>query len=206
MDIDKPKIKSKTTIKAIGALNRLGEANQVLLRWIPAHNGYDGNEKADSLAKRGSTNLNSTPLYLPTPKVTWNGYLVSNTRAETEREWNNLQERHIKLAWREIFYPTITKLKRDRLRLATHFLTGHAALNYHLNKFKPLTIPKTCPHCEMEDETVTHFMGRCPKWSAQRGAYFNTFYTNISEIADNNTLNEIVNYINATKRLVPWQK
>ena len=206
MDIDKTKVKSKTTIKAIGALNRLGEGNQVLLRWIPAHNGYDGNEKADSLAKRGSTNSNSTPLYLPTPKVTWNGYLESNTRSESEKEWKNLQERHIKLAWREKFYPTITKLKRDRLRLATHFLTGHAALNYHLNKFKPLTIPKTCPHCKMEDETVTHFMGRCPKWSAMRGAYFNTFYTNISDIADNNTLNEIVNYINATKRLVPWQK
>ena len=206
MDIDKPKVKSKTTIRAIGALNRLGEGNQVLLRWIPAHSGYDGNEKADSLAKRGSENSNSTPLYLPTPKVTWNGYLESNTRSESEREWKNLQERHIKLAWRENFYPTITKLKRDRLRLATHFLTGHAALNYHLNKFKPLTIPKTCPHCKMEDETVTHFMGRCPKWSAMRGAYFNTFYTNISDIADNNTLNEIINYINATKRLVPWQK
>ena len=92
MDIDKPKVKSKTTIRAIGALNRLGEGNQVLLRWIPAHSGYDGNEKADSLAKRGSENSNSTPLYLPTPKVTWNGYLESNTRSESEREWKNLQD------------------------------------------------------------------------------------------------------------------
>ena len=58
----------------------------------------------------------------------------------------------------------------------------------------------------MEDETVTHYMGRCPKWSTMRGAYFNTFYTCISDIADNSNLNDIINYINATKRLVPWQK
>ena len=107
--------------------------------------------------------------------------------------------------WRDKFDPTLRKLKRGKLRLATQFLSGHAAVNYHLNKFKPLTISKTCPHCLYEDETVTHFMGKCPKWSSMRGAYFNTFFSNITEIVDNHGLNDIINYINATKRLEPWQ-
>ena len=95
MDIDKTKVKSKTTIKAISALNHLGEHNDVLLRWIPAHSGYNGNEKADSLAKRGSNNSNSATLTPPTPKVTWDGYLKAVARSETEEEWKNLQHRQI---------------------------------------------------------------------------------------------------------------
>ena len=51
MALDNTKIKSKTTLDAVLALNKLGENNQVLIRWIPAHSGYLGNEKADSLAK-----------------------------------------------------------------------------------------------------------------------------------------------------------
>ena len=49
MALDNTKIKSKTTLEAVLALNKLGENNQVLIRWIPAHSGYLGNEKADSL-------------------------------------------------------------------------------------------------------------------------------------------------------------
>ena len=54
MALDNTKIKSKMTLEAVLALNKLGENNQVLIRWIPAHSGYLGNEKADSLAKKGA--------------------------------------------------------------------------------------------------------------------------------------------------------
>ena len=72
MALDNTKIKSKTTLDAVLALNKLGENNQVLIRWIPSHSGYLGNEKADSLAKRGANNTDATLLKLPIPKVTWN--------------------------------------------------------------------------------------------------------------------------------------
>ena len=39
MALDNTKIKSKTTLDAVLALNKLGENNQVLIRWIPAHSG-----------------------------------------------------------------------------------------------------------------------------------------------------------------------
>ena len=41
--LDNTKIKSKTTLEAVLALNKLGENNQVLISWIPAHSRYLGN-------------------------------------------------------------------------------------------------------------------------------------------------------------------
>ena len=70
MALDNTKIKSKTTLDTVLALNKLGENNQVLIRWIPAHSGYLGNEKVDSFAKRGANKTDATLLKLPIPKVT----------------------------------------------------------------------------------------------------------------------------------------
>ena len=36
-------IKNSTTLEANMALNTLGESNEITLRWIPAHCGYEGN-------------------------------------------------------------------------------------------------------------------------------------------------------------------
>ena len=65
------KINSKTTLDAVLAINKLIENNQVLIRWIPAHSGYVGNEKEDTLAKKEANNIDATLLKLPIPKVTW---------------------------------------------------------------------------------------------------------------------------------------
>ena len=74
MALDNTKIKSKTTLEAVLALNNLVENNQVLIRWIPAHSGYLSNEKADSLAKRGVNNTDAIP------KVTWDVAIRKRTK------------------------------------------------------------------------------------------------------------------------------
>ena len=50
------------------ALNTLGESNEITLRWIHAHCGYEGNELADQLAKSGSNNDRDTRIKLPMPR------------------------------------------------------------------------------------------------------------------------------------------
>ena len=40
--IDSTVIKNSTTLEATMALNTLGESNEITLRWIPAHCGYEG--------------------------------------------------------------------------------------------------------------------------------------------------------------------
>ena len=59
MTMSNIKVKSNSTSTAISEFNQLAMENQVPLRWIPAHKGYDGNEKADSLTKKGSDNLDN---------------------------------------------------------------------------------------------------------------------------------------------------
>ena len=49
--LENTKIKSKTTLNTVLVLDKLGENNQELIRWISSHSGYLGSEKADSLAK-----------------------------------------------------------------------------------------------------------------------------------------------------------
>ncbi len=201
MAINSTKIKSKTTLMALDSLNALGQSNNVSLKWIPAHCGYEGNEKADILAKRGAKNINSEQISPPIPKVIGTSAIRKRTQKKMEHHWENLPSSHFKRLWRDNFSKEITNLNRKDLRVATQFLTGHAALNYHLNKYKPNETPKTCPHCLVEDETVNHFLGQCPKWSLQRSAYFNSYYMSSSEIVDKFSLSTILRYINSTKRL-----
>ena len=61
-------IKNSTTLEATMALNTLRESNEITLRWIPAHFGYEGNELADQLSKRGSNNDRATRIKLPMPR------------------------------------------------------------------------------------------------------------------------------------------
>ena len=49
----------------------LGENKQVLIRWISAHSGVKGNERAKTLTKKAANNTDATLLKLPIPKATW---------------------------------------------------------------------------------------------------------------------------------------
>ena len=107
------------------ALNKLGENNQVLIRWIPAHSGYLENEKADSLAKRGANNTDATLLKLPIPKVTWYVAIRERTKHNIWTKWRDAPPTNFKRVWRKKFSKSIHNLKRGNLRKATMFLTGH---------------------------------------------------------------------------------
>jgi ribonuclease HI len=200
MAVNRCTIKSKTTSHTLHKLNQLGENNNVLLRWIPAHKGYAGNEKADSLAKLGSANSDSSVARLPIPKVIWKGALRERSHRKMRDRWRELPSSHFKRVWRDKFTKSISKFGKESLRSATQFLTGHCELNYHINKYKPNDTPKTCPHCLTAEETMNHFIGQCPKWSYQRGGHFNSYYLSITEVVDKFSLSRIVGYINSTRR------
>ena len=206
MALDNTKIKSKTTLDAVLALKKLGENNQVLTRWIPAHSGYLGNEKADSLAKRGASNTDATLLKLPISKVTWDVAIRERTEHNIWTNWRDAPPSHFTRVWRKKFSKSINNLKRGNLRKVSMFFTEHVTLNYYLHKYKPDKndkIARTCTHCLAAEETTNHYIGQCPKWSAQRSAVFDSFYLSISEVVDDFSIFVIMKYINATGRLNP---
>ena len=75
MALDKTKIKSKTT------LDKLGEKNQVLIKWILSHSGYVGHENEDTLAKK-----EPIPLMRPCSRaVDSQDYLGRDNKREDEK-------------------------------------------------------------------------------------------------------------------------
>ena len=82
MALDNTKIKSKTTLDAVLRITNweITTVNQVLIRYTPAHIGYVGNEKEDTLAKKMANKTDVTLLNLPIPKVAWNVAIRKRTK------------------------------------------------------------------------------------------------------------------------------
>ena len=164
-------------------LNILAGNNQVLIRWILAHTSFEGNERADELTKSGAGGTDPNSLNLPTLRATCSAALRGTAKNIVSKKWQE---------WRDTFAASIPKLNISNLRKVTTFLTGHSTLNYTLNKYKPDKFPKTCPHCQAEEETVILFIGRCLKWSAERSALFNSFYLSTTDVVDSFSMTVIL--------------
>jgi hypothetical protein len=106
----------------------------VMQWWIPAHKGYVGNKKADSLAKLGSANSDSSVARLPIPKVIWKGAQRERSHRKMRVRWRELPTSHFKRVWRDKFTKSISKFGKESQRSAIQFLTGHCELNYHINR------------------------------------------------------------------------
>jgi ribonuclease HI len=78
-------INSKLVWDCHQSLVRLAEHNRVQLIWVPGHMGIDGNEKADQLARQGS----SCPFIRPEPALG----ISAKIAREVIRGWTNTKHR-----------------------------------------------------------------------------------------------------------------
>ena len=104
------------------------------------------------------------------------------------------------MMWRDKFTKELSKMGKRDLRVATQILTGHSGLNSHLSKLVS-NIQPLCPHCDEENETVTHLLGHCPRLWQLRVEYFDAHYTSAKDIADRYSLNHIISYVLKSGRL-----
>lgn len=80
--------------------------------------------------------------------------------------WNRY--RHIDSSMPSARYVKHTsKLKRPLSSLITQIRTGHIGLNGYLHRFARADSPD-CPYCPGEEETVQHFLLRCPEYWNER--------------------------------------
>ena len=119
---------SDTTLEATMALNTLGESNEITLRWIPAHCGYEGNELADQLTKRGSNNDRATRIKLPMPRCVCYAALRRKPRVSWSKSYKLNPPKMFNILWRDKFSKDLIRMNKRDLRAATHILTGMLVL------------------------------------------------------------------------------
>jgi len=193
------------------SLHSLGRNNQVSLEWIPAHQGYWGNELADKLAKNSITSLAEgerlRPFIGPEPYLP----LASSTIQSTIKDWE--RDKHIR-RWRKedgsnkhaksvIESPRYDSRSLDRLnkkpvRLLSFVYTGHGPWKYHLHKLDP-SISPFCERCGQSCDTPTHFVNFCEALCVERILAFGCIFGD-GNLIKNATQKDLLEFIRLTKK------
>jgi ribonuclease HI len=159
---------SKLVIDCKKELDRLQEIVAVKIHWIKAHVGHEGNEKADQLAKHGTSkkNYNTEPI-LPVPK-TW---VKGRIRQYLLQEWTNRWIGNGEARQTKLFFPEpngkITKklltYRKQSCAQIFRWISGHSFHRYHNNLLYPdMYVSPKCRMCEASKEETSHLFAYCP--------------------------------------------
>ena len=122
----------------------------------PENKGFEGNEKADELAKKMSSIDTEASVSIGLIKHQLIGY----SRKQTLIEKKNIWWKTFKDAYERVFrakvpkYYSFAALQRGELKLLTSFKTGHGRFKKHLHTMKVISDLK-CKFCE-KNETAEH--------------------------------------------------
>jgi ribonuclease HI len=148
-------------------LDRLQDRAMVKIHWIKAHVGHEGNEKADQLAKLGTTkiNFNAEPI-LPVPKAWVKNTVKRYLHQEWTRRWQGISEAR----QTKIFFPEpngkITKrlltYDKQTCGLIFRWTSGHSFHRYHNNLLYPdKFVSPICRLCNENREESSHLFAYC---------------------------------------------
>ena len=195
--------RSTTVNNCYNSLQNLATHNNVTVRWIAAHSGLWGNEKADELAKLGTTSTNLIQCPIPQSYIKTQ---IDNKVNDIDSElWQLKGQRHTNMTLgnnhQKIKKQLNTTLIHNRIhyRTAVHLITDHCTLNKHLHTIQKVN-SSICPKMRLREETVGHFLGQCPSTSMIRANFFHNYYLSINDIFDNFPITTIINYATRTNR------
>ena len=172
MALDSACIRSRLVFECRQELNVLGAKYDVRLRWIRGHAGTHGNERADELAREGS----STPFNGPEPVVGIASALVTRavkdfTQQMCERIWaahsGCRQAKEFGVATDSKRAKLLLRLPRTSMRALVSLFTGHGGFERHLYRMGLAESP-TCSLCDQEDGTARHLICSCDRLTANR--------------------------------------
>ena len=132
----------------------------LVLQWIPSHCNIDGNERADTLAKKGAAK--EQPIKQVSQSTT-KQIIKSNTKIEWLNSW--AQSEKGRSMFKFISKPNtkdqINYLQRKDQVIIFRLRTTHIPLNAHLSRITK-DHPPACTLCGYKEETVQHFLFDCP--------------------------------------------
>jgi ribonuclease HI len=149
------------------ALNKLQTFTKVTINWIKAHVGHEGNERADWLAKQGTSKISyEVEPILPVP-LSWIKSKIYNYQLkEWTQRWQGINEaRQTKIFFPEP-NPKVSKklLTYDKQTCGKLFrwISGHSFHKYHNHITNPDAFSSPiCRLCLSGKEETSHLFAHC---------------------------------------------
>ena len=183
--------------KATETLNTLGKTNTVEVKWIKAHVGLLGNEKADCAAKAGTT-ASEYGDYIHVSKQELKTRITSKAKEIWEQRWVNkadcAQSRKFIAQVNPKLSADLLSLDRETLGRIVRFTTGHAFLRRH-NFLLDQGEDEECRLCLEDDETASHIILECPALAQRRRDIFGII---ASEKITDWTVKEMVSFLDCS--------
>ena len=182
------------------ALSKLvSHNNAVTLNWVPGHCDVTGNERADQLARDGSSKPPQGPEPLvPIPYSLLKRAVGTWIREEHNKAWADGTVGMSTRALLPVVDRTLTKtlldLSRRELRIVVHMLTQHNPLRCHLHRIGQAEDP-WCTKCGMETETPRHIVEECPALARLRIRVFNAFNVTLKDIVANKSFKPLISFL-----------
>jgi ribonuclease HI len=192
------RIESKLVSDCVKTLKQVTKRSKLTLMWVPGHQGIEGNELADKLAKRGSESI----FYGPEPFC---GLGYSNYREEL-REWE-LRSKAIHfeslsadsqsrlfISYSSAKTRNILNLSRTEVSSYIGFMSGHYPVKGYLARFN-LVDDDTCRLCLEQPETTEHILCECEAVAGVRRLIFGQDFPT-AQFIQSIKPKEIVRFIN----------
>ena len=181
------KTTSKTIQECITTLKKASQHNQIELIWIPGHEGFEGNEKADKLARMGTakgldTDIINCDIALNVVKTKIKEWVIKQGNKNWKKPIGARHSKEILKNYSEQLSRQILNLQRTEIQNVIAFLTGHGNFKKHLHTMKVVTSP-TCKFCENE-ETAEHIMCECDAFVPLRLQTFGTAFCQLTDYAN----------------------
>jgi ribonuclease HI len=151
---------------------------QIVIKWIKAHEGHFGNERADELAKN-ATQIDDILPHISAPP----SFVTFELCKKFKELWNRYWQRSTKGRWTYKCFPTIGDRFKCQISInheLTQLLSNHGKHRQYLARFK-ITQMAHCRFCMTTVESFDHLLFDCNQFAISRFALEqNTLASNIS--------------------------